>query len=299
MKGVDLNRRSIFQDVARAGSLSGAAQKLHQTKSSITRQMQALEEELGVQLIYRTTRQFQLTPAGEELLERASPLLAALAGTLEQLSADAEQVAGKIRVTVPDDIGVELMGGWCHEFLTAYPRVKLEVHSGNQVVDLVRDSYDLGVRIGKLRDSTLLHKKIGTMRLTFVMSPTLAQKLGGSPKLGDLAKAPYLAFSGNDSHVRGLTLSNGREERAFTAEPAFIANNFFALRALAAKGAGFTLLPPFLAREPIARGELVPVLKGWETEGTPVQVVMPQQQGLPERLRRFSDFLTAKLSKVL
>lgn len=295
---VDLNRLKIFKEVVLAGSFSKAAAKLHQPKSRVSRQMQALETELGVQLVYRTTRQFQLTPAGLELFQRTQPLLAELQGTLELVATAAEEVSGPLRVTVPEDIGVELMGDICHEFLLTYPKVAMEVQVTNQVVDLVRDSFDVGLRFGKMRDSTLLHRKLGAIHLLFVISPDLAQRHGVT-KLADLEKLPYLAFGALTPRRRVERVTNSRETRALNLETAFASSNFFVLRDMAIRGAGLTMLPPFVARAAIDAGKLIPVFKEWQTEGAALQVVMPHQKEVPMRITRFIEFLARKLASSL
>ncbi|KAJ8133956.1 hypothetical protein OY671_012830, partial [Metschnikowia pulcherrima] len=118
----DLNRIELFREVVSAGSFSRAATRSRMPKSRVSRHIASSESALGVPLIYRTTRQFRLTQAGTELFQKTAPLLSELNTTLEASRTGAEEVAGLIRVTVQEDIGVELSGPLCREFLALYPK---------------------------------------------------------------------------------------------------------------------------------------------------------------------------------
>lgn len=294
---IDLNRLQIFRDVVLAGSFSKAALQLKQPKSRISRNISALETELGVQLIYRTTRQFQLTQAGTELFDKASPLIGELRSTLEQVSSQSDEIAGLIKVTVPEDIGIELMGRLCHEFQTLYPKIRVSIHSGNQYVDLVKESLDVAVRIGKSRDSSMIQKKIGLVDMATIVSPSLLKRMGEISRLEELERVPYLAFAELTSQRHSLRVSNGKETRVLKLTSTFASNNFFILRAMAIEGMGFARVPAFIVREAINDGSLVQVFKEWKSENSPIQILIPHQKEVPERIRRFIDFMTQRLAQ--
>lgn len=292
---IDLNRLKIFKEVVQAGSFSKAAGNLRLPKSRVSRQIAALEKDLGIQLIIRTTRQFQLTAAGSELFSNAGPLLNQLRTALDHVRAGSEELSGTIRLSVPDDIGVSLMGKVCQEFLSFHPKIRIDLHVGNALVDLIRDSYDLVVRVGKVRDSTMIQKKLSTVGLSFYASPGLIDKIGPLSSFSDLPNYPFLAFS--TRNTQSLTIKIRKDERiqSLPIRPSFFTNNFFVLRDMAVAECGITTLPPFVARECVRSGTLIPVLNGWQTEGGPVQILMPKQTEVPVRIRRFVDFLSQRL----
>jgi DNA-binding transcriptional LysR family regulator len=295
LRNVDLNLLKTFQQVVNLGSFSKAAARLRQPKSRVSRHISALERELGIQLIYRTTRQFRLTPAGENLAQRALPLLDDLSNTLEAITSESDEIAGPLRISVPDDIGVELMGKICHGFLALYPKVRIELNVSNLTVDLVKDSIDMALRIGELTESTLIQKKIGNVALALVCSPELLKRCPTPTELEDLAKVPYLAFStrsGSRITIRG---TRGKESRSLTLEPSFICNNFFVLRSMALEGQGVALVPKFLVQEAIRDQSLIPLLHDWSIEGSPVRLVMPHQKAVPPRVRKFAEFLSKEI----
>ena len=290
----DLNKLEIFKEVVIAGSFTKAAKTLKQPKSRISRQIASLERDLGVQLIYRTTRQFQLTQTGQELYERIFPILTELNNTLDNLNSEAQEVSGVIKLTVADDIGSELMGKICREFMDLYPKVQIGLHTGNQVVDLVKDSIDVAIRISKTKDSTMSQKKLGSVEMVFVLSPALYKKYD-LRKLEDLEKIPFMAFESLTLRPQVLKVSNTKETRTLKFKPIFGSNNFLVLRSMALQDAGLVQIPSFLAQNYIQRGELIQVFKEWKTEGTPIQILYPQQKEMPLRIRKFIDFIAPKL----
>jgi DNA-binding transcriptional LysR family regulator len=286
---IDLNRLQIFRTIVLAGSITKAAQQLRQPKSRVSRQLSSLEEELGAQLIFRTTRSLQLTPFGRELTQSVMSHLNSLEDALDRLSSGDEEVAGRIRISVPDDIGTQLMGRICHSFLAMYPKVDLDVHVGNQRVDLVRESFDLALRIGKLHDSTLLQKRIGIFQLTAYLSPELRAKYGA-------VTSPDLAFTSDGTSIR---LKGNGEQRRAKLQPVFVSNSFFVLRDLAIQGAGLAVLPPFIASEAVRDGKLLPVLKDWYFDSVPAHFVMPNQKDVPLRIKKFMEHVRSQLLQFL
>ncbi len=299
MNDIDLNRLRIFREVVALGSFSRAAEKLHQPKSRVSRNVSALESELGVQLIQRTTRQFRLTEEGLTLSSSLNSLLTDLDNALVEVSSGVGEVTGRLRVTVPEDIGVELMGGICAEFLASHPKVYLNLHVGNQIMNLLKESIDIALRIGQGRDSSMIQKKIGIVRLELFASPALIQKWGRSGKIEDLEAWPYLAFNPQDSLNHSVRLTSERQTRTLKLKSVFGSNNFFALRAMASLGMGFTQLPSFLGREPVEKGLLVPLFKNWSADPVPLMALIPHQKEIPLRTRRFIDFVSNRLVSVL
>lgn len=295
----NLNALQMFQEVVRAGSFSKAALILNQPKSRVSRHVARLEKDLGVQLIYRTTRQFQLTQAGQDLFQRTAPLLNELSQTWDQLSQSSDEMSGPIRMTVPEDIGSEFMGKVCKEFTDLYPKVHIGVWSSNLFIDLVKESIDVAIRIGRVKDSTMIQKKIGSVELIFVASPDFISRYGGPFKIDDLERIPFLAFTPADLKRAMVKVTNGKEKRTLKVTPQFASNNFFTLRQAALANGGVALLSMFLARDYIAKGELVQVCKEWATESNPIQFLIPHQKEPPVRVKKFVEFASVRLLQYL
>lgn len=293
MQHIDLNRLNIFKVVVLTGSFSKAALQLKIPKSRVSRQISSLESELKVPLIYRTTRSFQLTDAGRELYQNALPHLTELQEALSFLGDTRSDLQGLVRFTVPEDVGVELMGQICAEFTQLYPRIKLETIIDNRFIDLVKEGVDIALRMGKTKDSTLTAKRIGTTRLGIYASPILLQKFAKLKEPQDLIHLPFLSFFG--SGTQSLRLKGPKGPCVVKLEPSFAGNNFFLLKRMALSGHGFTLLPGYLAKRELADGKLVHLLKDFRSDEGPVQLVFPPQKNMPPRIRTVIDFMASRI----
>lgn len=162
---VDLNLVRAFAAVHEAGSFSGAATRLKQPRSSISRAVSALETSLGTVLFHRTTRRVATTAEGKLLFERIAPLLEGLDAALSDVPEQEEDAAGTLRLTSAVDIGSAVLADVVARFSARHPRIRVEVHLTSSVVDLVRDGFDAAVRItsGKLRGANLTARKLGAL----------------------------------------------------------------------------------------------------------------------------------------
>ncbi len=180
-----------------------------------------------------------------------------------------------------------------------YPKVEIGLHAANQIVNLVKDSIDVAIRIGPSKDSTMVGRRIGSVGLILLASPGFLERHGDISRLEQLEALPHLAFSAPGTRRHTLRVSNGRENRTLKLEASFSCNNFFTLRGMAKQGMGFTRLPAFLAQECLNDGSLVHLFKDWTVEKNPVQLLVPQQKEVPARIRVFLDFLALRLSPLL
>ena len=290
-KSLNLNHLRVFHEVVLSGSFSKAAQSLLVPKSKVSRQISSLEKELKTNLIYRTTRQFRLTPAGENLFAVTKKLLVELGQVVGQFDVDHATVTGTIRVSVPDDIGMELMGDICAEFQKIYPEVRFFLELSNRRVDLVKEAFDLAIRAGTLRDSTMIRTKIGKVRFASVVSPILYGKIGEIKNPLDLSSVPTLGFVNPEGNLIKLTAIRGKEKETFKFEPVFTTNNFFLLRKMALKGVGVAFLPEYLIVDKIKSGELRQVLGDWVVNEIEFSILMPSQKEVPIRIKKFVQFI--------
>lgn len=292
---INLNRLEIFNELVIANSFTQAAKKLKQPKSRISRQLAALEEELGFSLIFRTTRQFQLTSNGKLFYQKIQPLLNQLNTTIEGFTQDNTSISGNIRMTLPEDMGVELMGDISYEFLQMYPQVNLEIHPENRIIDIIKEGFDLAIRMGPLKDSSLIQKKIGEIKLVTVASPKLFEKYPMPNKIQQLENLPFLGFTTLMNKSHQLTFHSGNSAKKLTLKPVFSSNNFFCLRSLCIKGQGFAIIPNFLAKNLIQKGELIVLFNDWQVPGSKAQIIYPQQKDQPIRVKKFIEFLQEKI----
>lgn len=291
---IDLNKLNVFRELALSGSFTKAALKLKSPKSRVSRVISSLEKDLGVQLIHRTTRQFQLTGPGVLLSEHLNTMMRDLSSTLEQTISQTQEISGVIRVTSTNDISTELLGKICREFNAIYPQVVFTVLSSTSVIDLVEQKIDIAIRVGKVKDSTMIQRPLGRVDLSLVMSPSFFQK-HSVKNIDDLQKLPYITYEGIGQKTLSYKMNYRHESKTLRSTPVFISNNFFLIRDMAIKSVGYAFIPSFLARDHVAKGELISVFKEWKVEGLPIQILFPAQKEIPARVRKFVDFITPKL----
>lgn len=282
-----LDRLVIFAAVADTTSFTSAAKRLDVPKSTVSREVAKLEEELGARLFHRTTRRVVLTAAGTALHERVTPLLAGLRSALEPPDAG-DGPTGTLRVTAPADVGSTLLVGVVATFSVLYPAVKVDVHITNDVVDLVRDGFDCALRIsGKAlpAGNDLAARRLGGIELVLYASPRYLARTTAPHTVADLAAHSVIAFG-----------APGHEE---IGTPKIRTNDMYFARSAARAGLGIGLLPTFLAEPDLASGDLVRVLPDYVQWRGTLWFVTPHRKQPPTRVRAFRDLLVEALARSL
>ena len=292
---IDVDALIAFCAVIDAGSFSGAAERLHQTPSGVSRTISRLEKSLGMTLMQRTTRSLHLTEEGAWLLARARATLADLADTEEQARARHAQPSGLVRVNAATPALDHLVAPLVGEFLDKYPLIQLELTSGETFVDLIEERADVAIRIGALTDSTLNARKLGTSRLRVLAAPAYLARQGTPQSPTDLSRHRLLGFTAPAS-LNTWPVQNGSEE-GWRITPAVLASSGETVRHLALAGAGIACLSDFLTRADQASGALVPVLPALTRDVTqPVWAVFYKQGALAPRVAALVDFLAGRFA---
>lgn len=282
-----------FVEAVRAESFAAAARALDVPRSKISKQVQALEEALGVQLLLRTTRSLHLTEAGATYYEDAQNVLAAI-DEAEERARGSSGIRGIIRCNVPVSFGTRVLAGLVPKFLDIYPDIELQVSLTDHLVDPVRGGFDVTIRIADLADSSLAARRIMPIARSLVASPGYLERRGtpDSPAaLEDHCVLNYGALQG------GITtqLTRGKHvQRVRTRGPVTADSGDFLLE-MAVAGLGVTLVPDFIARDELAAGRLVRVLGDWSPPPIAAHALFAQSRNMPLRLRRFVDFLVSEL----
>ncbi len=289
-----------FVEVVEAGSLSGAADRLNVTKSVVSRRLKALESRLGTPLMTRTTRRQSLTEVGEEFYERSLNLLADLESAEEAVTAQEETLRGRLRIAAPQSFGFKHVAPVVLEFMTLYPDLLIDLDLSDRRVDLVREGFDVAIRVGVLADSTLRARRLGSVHLVVCASPGYLERCGTPKTPDDLRHHQCIRYSQVSSihvwHYRDRKQRPGQVRvpiRALSSSGDFI-------REAAIAGFGVVLMPGFLVDEALSAGTLVPVLKNYEwyeaVSRPNVYAVFPPAQHRSRRVRVFTDFLAERLS---
>lgn len=285
---MDLNLLKSFLAVAEHGSFTQAARRLKQPKSRVSRAIQRLESELGLQLLQRTTRQTRLTEAGLNLFQQNQPLLRQLEQNLQHAAEAHCTLSGTLHLTAPEDFAQAVLRPLLEDFRTQYPEIRFALHLGNTYLDLIGQQLDLAFRIGQLEDTSLMQRVLGQVRLILVAAPVYLARAGQPDALADLKRFELLRFVNDNPYTASSILP---EEILPLSSSAFACNQFSLLYQLALNGQGIATLPDFYAREALASGQLVRVLPHWAGAPRNIHLLYPPTLSLPLRTRRLIDFV--------
>ena len=292
---MDLNEVAVFAKVVEAGSFVGAARELSMPKSTVSRKVSELEERLGARLLQRTTRQLSLTDAGRAYYRHAARVLTELEEAERAVTRMQEVPRGLLRVTTPINQGY--LGRLFTSFLAQFPEVTLEVVCTHRIVDLVEEGFDVSVRIGRLVDSSLIARHLGSEKSQLVASPAfLAVHL--APKVpADLAAIPVVAF-GALPEPNVWQLVRGAERAKVAVAPRFPVNDIDLVYRAALDGIGVALLPSHWAGADLRQGTLVSLLPEWCTPPAQYHAVYPSTRHLSPKVKAFVEHLQDGFTEV-
>ena len=288
-----------FAQTARRGSFAAAARDLGSSPSTLAKSVARLETTLGVKLFHRTTRQVTLTADGERLFHRCERVLA----DFEDLQADAAGTrnapSGNLRVDLPIYYGRRFVMPLLAALQREHPALTLEVRLQDSFSDLVRDGIDLAVRMGELRDSSLVAKRIDSQQLVMVASPSYLQAHGTPRRLEDLAAHRAVAFRMPSSgRSRPWQLRQGRRMIELHPLHSIQVSDTEALGTAAQLGQGLTQLPDYIVKEELARGVLIEVLPDLQPAPMPISAVVPSGRLMPLRVRVLLEALEVLRNRV-
>lgn len=278
-----------------ANGFAAAARSLDVPRSKISKQIQALEEAIGVQLLQRTTRSLHLTEAGAEYYDACRDVIASLDEAEQRARTGMGEIRGVLRVNAPMSFGLSRLGPLIPRFNELHPNVELQVVLSDQQVDPVKGGFDVTIRIASLPDSSMIARSLAPAPRIMVASPDYLAREGTPQTPKDLAHHKCLSYGYLQSGV-SLQLCNGKETQRVTVSGPLHANNGDILAQAAVAGMGIALLPNFIIERAVADGRLVPVLCDWEAPAITVNAVYPSSRRVPMKTRAFIDFLVAELS---
>ncbi len=294
---MDFNEVSIFIKVIQKGSFSAAAMALNMPKSTVSTKISNLEKQLGLSLITRTTRKIRLTPAGEAFYLRSNKAIEEILAAESELKAETMAPQGRLRITAPVDIGNTLLPNLAVHFLKLYPRVNLEIVLTDQNVDFLDDEIDLALRAGKLKDSSLIAKKIGEVSFRLYASPKYLAEKKTPVTIADLKTHHGVFFA--SLWKDGWTLKSDKKSYQVKLAQKLVVNNMKMVHGLALEGAGIALLPTFFCEEDVKKGKLIPILKDVRSEIAPLHLVYPSQKYIPPAVRAFIELASGKFKSLL
>lgn len=287
--GVDLSRYALFAAAVQHGSITAAAAALGLARPTLSRQLAALEEGLGLALLHRSTRQVQPTAAGRRLYEQITPLLEGFARVRAGLLDERDEISGLLRVSVPPVLAPEL-GRLLVQLGREHPRLSVELLADIRWADLRRDGIDVAVRAGRVIDKDLVQHRLGATDVSAVASPGYLARRGAPAALADLAAHQLLRGHGPDgTPQRWWPLRGGGR---VPVDGAFACNDQRALQEAALADGGVALLDERSAARALADGRLVRVLAPQLGTRLQLHAVFTRRTLQPARVRAFVEALT-------
>ena len=284
-----LTRMRAFVAVADAGGYSAAARKIGKSKALLSKYVRELEDELGVLLLNRTTRQISLTRAGEVYLHRGAELIGEIDGLGDLVRDQTASTGGIVRLTAPRAFADSPLGAVFTDFANEHGGIELEIDLSDRFVDLVEEGYDLAIRITTPEDSELIARTLAPMRLVTVGAPALLDRVGRPKEPSDISDLPCIV----DTNGRTPNQWPYRKEDRLLHVPvgrARIRANSPAMALRAARaGLGIAIVPDFVAA--CAMGEVEEVLKPFAWDGAHIQALYPHRRHQTQRVRLLIDYL--------
>jgi DNA-binding transcriptional LysR family regulator len=289
---------AAFVRAVDAGSLSAAARSLPSSLTAVSRQISALEEHFGTRLLLRTTRQLALTDDGRILYERAKSILGEVREIEAALARDPHQPSGRIRISSPSLIGRLVIAPLLSEFLRRYPAVAVDLLLIDRAVDMVEEDIHLAIRIGRLRDSQLVARKLTDLQMIVCASPEYLARRGEPRTPHDLAGHDCLVFSDSPGSAEWRFADGSKTGRKFRISGRLWMNSLDALVGAARDGTGIVRVPSWQVQSDLARGRLQRLLIDHEPAPTPLHLMLQPSRLASPKIRAFVDYLVEQWSRI-
>jgi DNA-binding transcriptional LysR family regulator len=262
-------------------------------KSTVSRKVSELEETLGARLLQRTTRKLSLTDAGRTFYEHALRIVSETEQAELAVSRLESAPRGILRVTTP--LNFDYFAPVVAAFLSRYPDVRIDLVGTDRVVDLVQDGFDVAVRAGVLRDSTLVARSLGALRSFVVASPKFLAQHGTPKTPAELARFDCVVF-GTTTERPTFTLHRSGETRRVPVRTRLLVNDFDFLEEAALSGIGIAMMPVHRSMQALHEQRLRRVLPEWCSPEIPLHVVYPSTRHLSTTVKAFVEHVREQMT---
>ncbi len=298
-KGVAVDKLTsikLFLQVVRAGAFARAAEQANLSPTSASRMVRDLEQAIGTRLLNRSTRSLSLTDAGEKLFAFYSQIVDELAAAEAEAvgAAGDSAVSGRLRVALPNTFATRRLDRAICRFRAEHPLVELEVRLDDGPTDLIREGFDLSIRIAPALSASAVARRIASMPVIICAAPAYLARRGTPQTPADLAGHECLIYTGNIPPDE-WAFDHAGQPIVQRVRGSVQTNNGELLRALAVAGQGIVFQPGFVVGDEIASGALVPILDGYEPLKRTVFAIYPSGRFVPAKVRAFTDIIIAEL----
>ncbi|MEL7293288.1 MAG: LysR family transcriptional regulator [Pseudomonadota bacterium] len=287
-----IDTMKAFLMVSREGSFTKAAERLGTSNQLVSKYVSHFEDRLGVRLFNRTTRKVHLTEAGEQCVQHVQHILESIQdmeGSLGQLKNEAQ---GLLRISAPVSFATKHLAALIREFKQINPAVGIDLQLNDRKVDVVEEGFDLALRIGQLKSSSLIAKRIAPIRLVMCASPNYLEKHGTPNHPDQLIPGDLLSYSYMDYSQPQSPLVNALRRSLKEQNSGISCNNGDILVESAIAGEGYVLQPTFIVSEAVKKGKLSVILEEFEPEPMALYAVYPHRKLIANKLSVFIEFLS-------
>ncbi|MGW8390673.1 LysR family transcriptional regulator [Pseudoduganella sp. HUAS MS19] len=290
-----LRSLQCFVRAVELGSLSAVAREQHTTQSNISKIVAALEDDLGVRLLERSTASLSPTMPGRRFYERARGVLEEYADAVADVRGETAAASGLLRLNAPVALGQFCLNGHVQDFLQQYPGIEVELILNDRMADLVEEGVDIAVRLGSDLPPQVIARRVGESPRLLVAAPSYLKERGTPQVPAQLSEHEYIRFAWLSSGDK-LELSDGERSVTVATHGRYRVNNALAIRDTLAAGGGIGLCPEWLVHDLLAQRRLRRVLPGWQGPGQELNLLYPSRRYLPHRVRLMLDFLQQRLA---
>jgi len=293
MQQYDLVALKAFITVVEAGSFSRAADQLEASAAAVSRRISSLEHALGVKLLSRTTRQVDLTEAGRQFYSDVINIFETLEEAEEKVQSGRETIKGNLRIAAPLSFGIGRIAPILPIFMKRNPELKVHLKLDDRFTDLVAEGIDVAIRIGSLKDSTLVATRLASIPRVFCASPEYLALHGEPGKPDELSRHDCLHYSLLSTR-ENWSFSMGDETCDIEINGPLSSNNGDALKEAAIQGLGIVMAPTFIVEDALANGRLKAILHDYCPRPFGLYAVRPSRHFTPARVRALIEYLRAQ-----
>ena len=286
----------MFVRVVESGNFSAVAHEQGIGQPTVSKQIASLEAHLGAQLLMRTSRRLALTDAGRDFFESASKLIAELDAAESRIGRGLTSPSGRVRVSVAPSFGAQYIVPRLPEFFRRYPDVSVEILVSDRSANLIEDGIDVGIRNGKLSDSSLVARKIGSTPVVVVASSAYLEQRGEPTKPSDLEGHRCIVFS-SQTGPRPWLFGAKNSAISYLPDGSFRTNDGEQIRAAVLNGIGVAQVPHWLCARDVEAGSVRRIMRRYEPSTLPINAVRPANRRLATKVSVFIDFLAETLAK--
>ena len=289
----DLNDLAMYLQVVEAGGFSAAERNTGIPKSRLSRRIAALEAQLGVRLVQRSSHSFHVTDIGERVYRHARAIADEVDAVRATVSETLAEPSGHIRISSSVLTGELQLAGWLADFMNLYPKVKISLDLSNRYVDLLAERFDLALRYSStpLAAADVVARPIGEAGMVLVAAPTLIAAHGEPASPADLHRYPALAQGGVDTIRSWIFQDSGGGNIVHEPQPRFVTDNLLALQQAVLRGTGIAQLPFAACKEALHAGTLRALLPHFAPPRSTLYALYPSRRGTTSALRTLISYL--------